>query len=82
MRICRNRSIRFRVPSISELNCGLHRIKICTRLALICLSVSNWADFVVRGFDISLVTLARRALLDATLALLSLFLLFMLIFTC
>ena len=50
-------------------------------LGLIRLSVFIWADSVIRGFAISLVTLARRILLDAIFALLSLFLLFIPLFS-
>jgi hypothetical protein len=44
-------------------------------LSLICLSVFVWADCVILGRPISLVTFTRRALLDANCAFLSVLLL-------
>src|ERR1700693_5339823 len=63
---------------------ALGGISRCTRsqsLGLFCLSTFIWADCVIRGCAISLVTLARRTLLDAILAFLSLFLLRILLFS-
>lgn len=59
---------------------GISHYKGSRCLGLIRLSVFIWADSVIRGFAISLVTLARRILLDAIFALLSLFLLRILLF--
>src|ERR1700674_3612280 len=62
---------------------GISHYKRSPSLGLICLSsfVFIWADCVIRGCAISLVTLARRALLDAIFAFLSFFLLRILLFS-
>jgi hypothetical protein len=50
-------------------------------LGLFRLSIFTWTESVIRGFAISLVTLARRTLLDAIFVFLSLFLLRILLFS-
>jgi hypothetical protein len=50
-------------------------------LGLFRLSVFIWTETAIRGFAISLVTLARRTLLDATIIFLSFFLLRILLFS-
>src|ERR1700680_5035642 len=62
---------------------GISHYKGSPSLGFICLStfVFIWADCVIRGCAISLVMLARRTLLDAIFAFLSLFLLCILLFS-